>query len=374
MPEAIQAATMPKWGLSMTEGMVTAWYVAEGAAVSAGDDLVDIETTKITNVLEAPVSGVLRRRVVGEGKTVPVGALLAVFAEASVPDAEVEAYITRFNEAFEARVAESETVVATPESIDAGGRRLRYLRSGQAGGTPLLLLHGFGADLNNWLFNQPALAEEHTVYALDLPGHGGSTKDVGSGDTGSMMQAVGDFLGAVGVQRAHLVGHSFGGAVALALALADPDRVASLTLIACAGLGPEINGDFIDGFVRAERRKQMQPVLEMLVHDPSLIGREMIEDVLKYKRLDGARAALERISEACFLGGTQKEQFGARLATLEQPAQVIWGKEDRIIPSRHADGLPAKIVVHRIDDAGHMVHMEKAAEVNSLIRGFVAGR
>jgi len=67
MSNAIQAITMPKWGLAMDEGMVAAWQVEEGAEVAAGDEIVEIETTKITNVFESPAAGVLRRRVVNEG-------------------------------------------------------------------------------------------------------------------------------------------------------------------------------------------------------------------------------------------------------------------------------------------------------------------
>lgn len=368
MSGALQAVTMPKWGLSMSEGMVTAWHVEEGAAVAAGDDLADIETTKITNVLEAPHAGILRRRVVGEGETVPVGSLLAVFADAAVDDAEVDAFVARFQEDLEAHAAEAEAVVPEPAFVDAGGRRLRYLRMGPAEGVPLLLLHGFGADLNNWMFNHPALAEDRPVYALDLPGHGASTKDVGTGDVAGFAEAVRDVLDAVEIEQTHVVGHSLGGAVALALALDTPDRVDTLTLIACAGLGSEINGDFIEGFIRAGRRKQMKPVLELLVSDPALISRDMIEDVLKYKRLDGTDAALERIASANFANGHQKQSFADRLAALKPPAQVIWGREDRIIPARHAESLPAALAVHVLDGAGHMVHMEKAGEVNALIR------
>jgi pyruvate dehydrogenase E2 component (dihydrolipoamide acetyltransferase) len=77
----IQAITMPKWGLSMEEGMVVAWLAEEGNSIDAGQDILEIETTKITNVYEAPAAGFLRRQVVAEGETVPVGTLLGLLAE-----------------------------------------------------------------------------------------------------------------------------------------------------------------------------------------------------------------------------------------------------------------------------------------------------
>src|SRR5437667_210407 len=106
-----------------------------------------------------------------------------------------------------------------------------------------------GDDLGNWLFNQQALAEKHVVYALDLPGHGESSKDVGAGTLDELAAVAAAFLETVGVQSAHLVGHSLGGAVALAMASSAPERVRSLSLICSAGLGREINAGYIEGFV-----------------------------------------------------------------------------------------------------------------------------
>ncbi|MDH3597749.1 MAG: alpha/beta fold hydrolase, partial [Rhodospirillales bacterium] len=183
MSDAIQAVTMPKWGLAMDEGMVTVWLVEEGAPVAAGDELLEIETTKITNVFESPAAGTLSRRLVGEGETVPVGALLAVVAEDGAAEAEIDAFVESFRAEFAvAAEAAAESVAAEPESVEAGGLAINYLRAGTGEGVPIVLVHGFGGDLDNWLFNQPALAEHHDVVALDLPGHGRSAKDVGAGD------------------------------------------------------------------------------------------------------------------------------------------------------------------------------------------------
>jgi len=82
---SIKPITMPKWGLAMEEGALARWAVNVGAEIELGQEIMDIETTKIANVFESPVAGVLRRKVVREGDTVPVGALLGVVSEPDVP-------------------------------------------------------------------------------------------------------------------------------------------------------------------------------------------------------------------------------------------------------------------------------------------------
>lgn len=368
MSDRIEAITMPKWGLAMEEGVVVAWLAEEGGSIAVAQEIVEIETTKITNVYEAPAAGTLRRRVAGEGETVPVGGLIGLLAEPSVPDAEIDAFIERFGADFAIEAAEAEaTVPAAPETVTAGGFRINTLRMGPEGGNPLVLIHGFGGGLDNWLFNQPALAENHDVLALDLPGHGRSSKEVGGGDMGMLIGVFGDALDAVGIGRAYLVGHSMGGAIALLFAIKNPGRVTGLTLIAPAGLGPEVNMDFIDGFISAAKRKEMRAVLELLVGDPALIGRDMINDVLKYKRLDGVDRALRSLAEGLFPGGRQKTFEPGDLARIQAPVSVIWGRNDRILPVGHADNLPDGAEIHRLDGIGHMPHLEAAAEVNRLI-------
>ena len=113
-------------------------------------------------------------------------------------------------------------------------------------------------------------------------------------------------------------------------------------MIAPGGLGPEIAQDFIDGFIAETRARKLKPVLEMLTADPTLVTADMVEDVLKFKRLDGATAALQKIADANFVGGQQRGSLRDRLAGLTMPVQVIWGEADRVLPAKHADGLAAE--------------------------------
>ncbi|HYZ22105.1 MAG TPA: alpha/beta fold hydrolase, partial [Rhodopila sp.] len=157
----------------------------------------------------------------------------------------------------------------------------------------------------------------------------------------------------------------------LRTALDHPARVASLTLISSAGLGSDIDEAFTRDFIAAGRRKQLEPVLAKLFVDANLVSRDMIEDLLRFKRLDGAREALTAIQAANFAGG-QQGVLRSRLGELGSiPVQVIWGTEDRIIPPNHAAGLPAGIQTHLLQGAGHMPHMEQAAETTRLVDEFV---
>jgi pyruvate dehydrogenase E2 component (dihydrolipoamide acetyltransferase) len=308
-----------------------------------------------------------------EQEDLPVGALIAVIADRFVSAGEIDAFIEQFQAEFATRPVEIEDTAAQgPRTVDVGGRLLRYLETGtEHEGRPVILLHGFGGDLNNWLFVQPALSERHRVIALDLPGHGGSAKDVGAGDLATLAKAVLGVLAALDVPKAHLVGHSLGGAVALRAALDSPSHVASLSLIAPAGLGEEIDEDFTRDFITANRRKLLQPVLAKLFADPSLVSHDMMEDLLRFKRLDGACEALTTIRTANFAGG-QRENLRGRLGELgDTPVQVIWGAEDQIVPARHAEGLPPTVRTRVLPGAGHMPHLEKASEVSRLLSEFI---
>jgi pyruvate dehydrogenase E2 component (dihydrolipoyllysine-residue acetyltransferase) len=371
MSEEIQKLGMPKWGLSMTEGRLVSWLVDEGAEVAAGDEVAEVETDKLNGAVESPAAGVLRRRVASPGDVIAVGGLLGVLAAAETSDADIDAFVAEFEASFVPGESD-EDEGAEPETVAVAAGTLRYLRQGD-GDDAVILLHGFGGDLNNWLFAAPALAEGHAVYALELPGHGGSSKDVGPGDLDFLVDAVAQFLDALELERVHLVGHSLGGLVAASLTLRDPERTRSLTLVSSAGLGEEINGEYLEGFITAGSRRELKPALELLFADSGQVTRQLVDDVLKYKRIDGVDAALRSIADHVFGDGRQHVLVADRLAELGVPLLVVWGGEDRIIPPEHARRVPDTAEVHVLQGSGHSPHMEAAGDVNRVMERFLAG-
>lgn len=362
----IHALAMPKWGLAMTEGRIAAWLVDEGAKVRPDTEVVDIETEKIASGLEAGVNGVLRRRVAVVNDRISIGGLVAVIADPTVADGEIDAFIVDFRS--KAAAAETIEQVSGPKSqtAEVNGLQLRFLKRGE-GGDAALLLHGFGGDLNSWLFNHDTLAHDRAVFVLDLPGHGASSKLSEFTDLRDFAQIVAGFLDFVGLERVHLAGHSMGGAIAIHFAAAHPDRVMSLALIASAGLGPEIDGSYIEGFISAARRRDLRPVLEKLFADPAAVSNHVVDDVLKYKRLDGVVENLRVIADRIYPNGMQRENLRDLVAGIAVPITVLFGSEDRIIPPAHADDLPRYVTTQIIPRAGHMVQMEAAATVNRLL-------
>jgi len=373
MSNEITPIVMPKWGLSMAEGKVVSWLVEEGTAITVGLPILEVETDKIANAVEAPDPGLLRRRLAAAGEVLPVKALLGVMAAPDVSDAEIDAYVAAY---VVPAAAEGDAADAGPpyQWAEVDGIRVRYARRGEessagaAARTPVLFLHGFGGDLDNWLFNLDAVAAAAPVIALDLPGHGQSDARLpGSANLADFAGFVLRFLDTLDVERVHVVGHSMGGAIAAQMALAAPQRVASLVLVASAGVGAEINTGYIEGFAAAATRRELKPVVEQLFFDPKLVSRQMLDDLLKYKRLDGVPQVLAQLGARLFGGGRQAEQPVARLEGSKVPLTLVWGREDRIIPATQASHAPRGARVQVLDGAGHMVMMEKAGEVNALI-------
>ena len=367
---AITPLIMPKWGLEMREGTIAGWLVDEGRRIEVGMPMLDVETDKISNAVEAPDAGLLRRKVAKDGEVLPVKALLAVLAEAEVSDAEIDAFIAAYE--VPAAGGDEADEASAFQWAEVSGIRVRYARRGPEAGVPVLFVHGFGGDLGNWLFNLDAVAETAPVIALDLPGHGQSDAKLPGTSLAALADFVGIFLDQLDVARVHWVGHSMGGAIGAQFALDHPQRVASLALVASAGLGAEIDGGYIDGFVKAASRRELKPVIEKLFADPSLVSRQLLDDLLRFKRIDGVTELLAGLGGALFGGGQQAVLPATQLPAAGPPLLVVWGAEDHVIPAAHAKAAPTGATVAVLPGAGHMVMMEKAGEVNALLRKHLA--
>lgn len=368
--DQIKRVTMPKWGLSMESGRLIEWLVSEGDEIEKGQDVAEIDTDKIVAVLESTCSGVVRALVVEVNVAVPVGGTIVVVAPADVPQEEIDAVVA---EAKEQLVSGDIEDVSGPEvaEVDVDGRSISYAVLGdtESEATPVVFVHGYGGDKNSWLFVQEPISADRATYALDLPGHGDSSKDVGDGSVATLASSLIGFLNELGLSRVHLVGHSTGGAVAT-VAAADPaalGKVASLTLISPVGYGPDVNAGYIRGFAEAETRRELKPHLQQLFADQSQVNRQLIDDLLKYKRLDGVDAALALIVAALLDGEKSAVDVTAEQASFGGKTVAVWGAEDKVIPASNSGSLEGKATVHTVDGAGHMAHIEKPQAVIGAI-------
>jgi len=162
---------------------------------------------------------------------------------------------------------------------------------------------------------------------------------------------------------ADLVGQSLGGAVALAVADTRPRRVRRLTLIAPAGLGPDINGDILAGLTRATRAESLAPWLAQLTHDPDALGWSFVQAAALARSDGDLRAQQAVMAEALFPDGTQAFDLRAALDRLSVPTQVLWGRSDRVIPWAHALQAPGRVALHLYPAVGHLPHLEVPEEI-----------
>lgn len=367
MSDGIIALRVPKWGLSMREGRIGDWLVALGQPVNDGQDVLEIETDKITNVLESPGSGLLRRQLVAAGETLAVGRLIGILADADVTDDQIDAYV-----AEQALAAADDDAAENPEesapllTAAFGDCIIQYSRTGPQDGEKVILIHGFAGDLQSWMMAGMELAKTYDVIAVDLPGHGGSTKSVGDGSIAGLARDLAGFMAELGINSAHLVGHSMGAAVAMELARQQPAASKSLTLIAPVGLpGAQVSSEFLQGVVAAARQRDMRQWLEMLVADPRLISKVMVDDVIKAKRRDGASEALRLLADRMG-SGIDLNQI-AQAPPLDVPVLILMSPDDRIAGQPDLARLPPAYRFESIINTGHMPHIEAPGPVIALI-------
>lgn len=272
--------------------------------------------------------------------------------------------------------------------VELPGRRVSALTAGE--GRDVILLHGLGATKTSYFHSIPGLTRAgYRVHAIDLPGFGRSSKPVGGAYSAKWFaNTVVEVMDAMGVERAHLVGNSMGGRVALEVGLRSPERVRGLGLL-CPSVAFVKRGYHpLVRLLRPElgvlphriRRKLVADQLWDLFADPSALDPYMADVVVdEFQRVYGSAAA-----RFAFLSAARniyldapfgKRGFYPRLARLEPPALFVWASRDPLIPAgfkRHvAQWLPsAEQIV--LDACGHVPQVERPAQTNGLLRRFFA--
>lgn len=256
-------------------------------------------------------------------------------------------------------------------TIDIDGRRLSFLAAGDQG-PPVLLLHGFGADRLSWLLTQREVAGFGRTAAVDLPGHGQSAPEVGEGTVADFADLIAGFLERQFDESVHIVGHSLGGAIAIDLAHRRPDLVASLFLLAPAGVGSGIDPHFLAAVTEMETLEQATAVLGRLVTRSRLISPQMTTRALAQISQPGTRDALRKVASNLVDVHRYLAPAVGALAARPLRKAVVWGDSDTINPLAEDSAAPLGAALHVVEGAGHLPHIEGTAEVNALLRAFLA--
>lgn len=427
---------MPKWGLTMTAGTVVDWLAAEGSAVSEGDPLLTVETEKAVDDVPAPTDGILYRIVASAGSEVPVsGPVAVILAEGeSLTDDDLAMLVrpadapqvatatTASKPAREGRTAsrdERGRVNASPaarkraaelgvelQSVTAtgpGGRitsddveraaaatgdgqieerdipvsgvgMLHTLTAGPRRARPIVFIHGLGGSLSTWQLVLGGLADGYRLIAVDLPGHGQSGKAPEADySIEGHAKAVTEALLALSLSDAILVGHSLGGAVAMAIARKHEGLARGLVLIDSAGLGTAIAAELLTLMSGAPGSDTARNLLTLFVEDSRLVTPRAVEEMAAHQLAEGGWHAQQATSASAFADGRQIAVEAANLAEITQPVLIVWGQRDRVIPVDHAYGavtaLPdAQLAI--LPTAGHVPQIEAPDRTMTLIRRF----
>jgi pimeloyl-ACP methyl ester carboxylesterase len=224
-------------------------------------------------------------------------------------------------------------------------------------GRPAVFLHGFGLSHLAWREVFAELGDRRHLIAYDLPGHAGSL-GVRHGSAAIAADAVAADLERRGALRVDLVGHSMGGAVAALIALRDPQRVASLTLLSPGGFGREINHQLLRRYAAAVEEAEIAALLREFFAPNHPPPPDLAASLAKARAEPGASAALGAIVETFFEGTAQRLLPLAGLARLQIPTRVFWGTEDRVLPAHQAEPLRDRFDVTLFKGVGHMLPQE----------------
>jgi pimeloyl-ACP methyl ester carboxylesterase len=266
------------------------------------------------------------------------------------------------------------------------GHRRAFVKMGQ--GPALLLLHGLGCDHRTWLPVIAALARRYTVIAPDLLGHGRSAKPRADYSVGGYANGMRDLLTVLGIDKVTVVGHSFGGGVAMQFAYQYPERTERMILVAPGGLGrdvsPAIRAITLPGFhqvmgvvTKPGLRQLTKAGLRSLAATGLSRARDYDEvaEIVESFKDPKARAAIRHVVCAVVDWRGQVVTMADRAyLTAAMPMCVIWGTEDAVIPVRHA-AVAAEIApgatVEVIANAGHFPHKDHPQRFVNIVNDFI---
>lgn len=230
---------------------------------------------------------------------------------------------------------------------------------GPAGSLPLVLLHGFGGAGFVWRDVAARLSAVATVIAYDLPGHGRSLEEP-AGGAGRMAKSLLADLESRGHGRFHLCGHSLGGATAALVAMRVPERVASLTLLAPGGFGPEIHADALASWRDAKSPDALRAALEPMAAPGFTFAGEALDALSQARTQPGADTALADIYRTLFAApGEQGCLPLESLADTPIPIRLLWGTADAILPFSQSLNAPSNMKRIVLEEAGHMLIEER---------------
>lgn len=264
------------------------------------------------------------------------------------------------------------------EFIDVGGVRLYYYAAGTRGaGEPIILIHGFPTSSHVWSDLVPLLPKGHRIVVLDLLGFGRSDGP-GAADLslhGHAARLIG-LMDALGIERAALVGHHMGGAVAQCVALHWPQRVSRIGLLASIGFDLTLTGTFAlaRAFLPATAVVPPRMLLRAMGRDlthrycDAERGRHSVEQYLRpFTSPGGHRAFLRHLAA---FAEAETNALAARLSDIRVPVALVWGSDDALVPPSLARRLRERIpeaTLDIIDGVRHFTPEEAPERVASVV-------
>jgi len=262
-------------------------------------------------------------------------------------------------------------------SINTGGFTTNYHDRGE--GAPVLLLHGSGPGVSawaNWRLVIPHLAENFRVIAPDIVGFGFTERPDGiSYDMDTWLKHALDFLDAMEIEQAHVIGNSFGGSLAVALAIRAPQRVSRLALMGSVGLEFELTEGLDLTWGYTPSIESMRRLLDLFAYDRSLVNDELAQLRYEASIRPGVQESYAAMFPAPRQDGIRKIcSAEADVKNIEHETLIIHGRDDRIIPvsaSEHLFRCIKNSQLHIFGNCGHWTQIEHNRRFNQLVTDFL---